>query len=302
MRIMRREFVPDTAGPGLNLGRGLRRQGRPLHTGPGSSGDPAAVPHAAGVGVDGGRTAPWASLIFIGTARPPPAPTPSSGSVSRITPPPRRSRNADLRPRPRSAGGSTSTTRARPSGTPRSVRPGATPHQRRRRGWATRSRAIPSGSARRPRRVRRSRRGAVRRRDHRGPAQRSEAAGRRRDRGAPREAAMAETARGSILGTCVRRVEDLELITGASTFIGNLAVDGLPTPCSSAPAGPRPGGVLASTPLRRGRCRAWWRYHGCDSPSRPPLPPLHGAGPGWPDRWRSTVQVRSGWCGGGGRR
>ncbi|MBC3191769.1 xanthine dehydrogenase family protein molybdopterin-binding subunit [Pseudonocardia sp. C8] len=38
---------------------------------------------------------------------------------------------------------------------------------------------------------------------------------------------MAETARGSILGTRVRRVEDLELITGASTFVGNLAVDGL---------------------------------------------------------------------------
>lgn len=31
---------------------------------------------------------------------------------------------------------------------------------------------------------------------------------------------------GSILGTSVRRVEDLDLITGASTFVGNLALDG----------------------------------------------------------------------------
>ena len=28
---------------------------------------------------------------------------------------------------------------------------------------------------------------------------------------------------GSILGTSVRRVEDLDLITGASTYVGNLA-------------------------------------------------------------------------------
>jgi carbon-monoxide dehydrogenase large subunit len=32
---------------------------------------------------------------------------------------------------------------------------------------------------------------------------------------------------GSILGTSVRRVEDLELITGASTYVGNLALDGV---------------------------------------------------------------------------
>ena len=32
---------------------------------------------------------------------------------------------------------------------------------------------------------------------------------------------------GSILGTSVRRVEDLELITGASTYVGNLALPGL---------------------------------------------------------------------------
>lgn len=37
---------------------------------------------------------------------------------------------------------------------------------------------------------------------------------------------MAET-RGSILGTRVRRVEDRDLITGASTFVGNLELDGL---------------------------------------------------------------------------
>jgi aerobic carbon-monoxide dehydrogenase large subunit len=32
---------------------------------------------------------------------------------------------------------------------------------------------------------------------------------------------------GSILGTAVRRVEDIDLITGASTFVGNLALDGV---------------------------------------------------------------------------
>ncbi|HEY4420614.1 MAG TPA: xanthine dehydrogenase family protein molybdopterin-binding subunit, partial [Pseudonocardia sp.] len=32
---------------------------------------------------------------------------------------------------------------------------------------------------------------------------------------------------GSILGTSVRRVEDLQLITGASTYVGNLALDGV---------------------------------------------------------------------------
>jgi carbon-monoxide dehydrogenase large subunit len=32
---------------------------------------------------------------------------------------------------------------------------------------------------------------------------------------------------GSILGTSVRRVEDFELITGASTYVGNLALDGV---------------------------------------------------------------------------
>ncbi len=32
---------------------------------------------------------------------------------------------------------------------------------------------------------------------------------------------------GSILGTSVRRVEDLDLITGASTYVGNLALDGM---------------------------------------------------------------------------
>ncbi|MHA6784157.1 xanthine dehydrogenase family protein molybdopterin-binding subunit [Pseudonocardia saturnea] len=32
---------------------------------------------------------------------------------------------------------------------------------------------------------------------------------------------------GSILGTSVRRVEDLDLITGASTYVGNLALDGV---------------------------------------------------------------------------
>src|ERR1700750_3226001 len=32
---------------------------------------------------------------------------------------------------------------------------------------------------------------------------------------------------GSILGTSVRRVEDRELITGASTYVGNLALPGL---------------------------------------------------------------------------
>jgi carbon-monoxide dehydrogenase large subunit len=32
---------------------------------------------------------------------------------------------------------------------------------------------------------------------------------------------------GSILGTSVRRVEDFDLITGASTFVGNLALDGV---------------------------------------------------------------------------
>jgi carbon-monoxide dehydrogenase large subunit len=32
---------------------------------------------------------------------------------------------------------------------------------------------------------------------------------------------------GSILGTAVRRVEDLDLVTGASTYVGNLALDGM---------------------------------------------------------------------------
>jgi len=32
---------------------------------------------------------------------------------------------------------------------------------------------------------------------------------------------------GSILGTAVRRVEDRDLITGASTYVGNLALPGL---------------------------------------------------------------------------
>jgi carbon-monoxide dehydrogenase large subunit len=32
---------------------------------------------------------------------------------------------------------------------------------------------------------------------------------------------------GSLLGTAVRRVEDLDLITGASTYVGNLALDGM---------------------------------------------------------------------------
>src|SRR3954471_8549684 len=32
--------------------------------------------------------------------------------------------------------------------------------------------------------------------------------------------------RGSILGTAVRRVEDPDLITGNSTYVGNLAVNG----------------------------------------------------------------------------
>ena len=35
---------------------------------------------------------------------------------------------------------------------------------------------------------------------------------------------------GSILGTSVRRVEDLELITGASTYVGNLALHGVAAP------------------------------------------------------------------------
>src|SRR3712207_6834467 len=32
---------------------------------------------------------------------------------------------------------------------------------------------------------------------------------------------------GSILGTSVRRVEDRDLITGASTYVGNLALEGV---------------------------------------------------------------------------
>ena len=46
---------------------------------------------------------------------------------------------------------------------------------------------------------------------------------------------------GSILGTAVRRVEDRELITGASTYVGNLALPGLlHLAFVRLPAGPRP--------------------------------------------------------------
>ena len=59
---------------------------------------------------------------------------------------------------------------------------------------------------------------------------------------------------GSILGTSVRRVEDLDLITGASTYVGNLDLDGLlHLAFVRSPAGPRRDHRRSTPPRPRPR-------------------------------------------------
>ncbi|MBC3191768.1 hydantoinase B/oxoprolinase family protein [Pseudonocardia sp. C8] len=66
LRIMRREFVPDTAGPGLNRG-GASVAKDVLYTGPGQhQAIPLRFRHAAGVGVDGGRDGALGGVWIFG--------------------------------------------------------------------------------------------------------------------------------------------------------------------------------------------------------------------------------------------
>ena len=78
---------------------------------------------------------------------------------------------------------------------------------------------------------------------------------------------------GSILGTSVRRVEDLDLITGASTYVGNLALPGSAAPrLRPLPAGARPDHRDRHRRGRRG-ARGGRRVHRRrPGPARPPRP------------------------------